>query len=60
MLYLPTVPRLCILPGHSFAVHKPSISSFHYFKTQVRSIHTDKTEKEEEGIGVIDKSLHMN
>lgn len=35
----------CILPGHCFAVHKPSISSLHNFKTQVGSIHTENSER---------------
>lgn len=44
----PQFPTLCVLPGHCFAVHKPSIGSLHYFKTQVSAVHTEQGNQKEE------------
>lgn len=41
---LGTLPPLRVLPGHSFAVHKASVGSFHDFETQVCSVHADEME----------------
>lgn len=41
---LGTLPPPRVLPGHSFAVHKASVGSFHDFETQVCSVHADEME----------------
>lgn len=40
-----TVPTICVLPGHSFAVHKPSVGSLDDFKAQISPVHTKKRNK---------------
>lgn len=46
-LKVATSARVCVLPGYSFAVHKPSISSLHYFKTQICTVHANTRQDKE-------------